>query len=181
MSTDLQHISLTKMDGSTTTLDEFKGKVVLIVNVASRCGLTPQYSVLERLYREKQEEGFVVLAFPSNDFKGQEPGADEEIAGFCSSTYGVTFPLFSKISVHGKLQHPLYKALTACEPLAIGEGPMRSKLAQHGIEPNAAPAILWNFEKFLLNRDGQIVARFAPDLDVSDPQGRELIDKWLAG
>ena len=180
MNNELQQIPLKKMDGTSTTLGEFEGKVVLIVNVASRCGLTPQYSALEKLYREKQDAGLVVLGFPANDFKAQEPGTDEEIASFCSTEYDVTFPLLSKISVHGEQQHPLYKALTAAAPEAIGEGPMRSKLAGYGIEPNAAPAVLWNFEKFLLNRDGQVVARFAPDVDMSEPQGLAVIDEWLA-
>ncbi len=179
MSESLTAIPLTRIDGQPATLAAFEGKVLLIVNVASKCGLTAQYAGLEALYREKQAAGLEVLGFPANDFKGQEPGSEAEIQQFCQLTYDVTFPMFSKIAVTGEDTHPLYRALIAAQPQTEGEGPMRDKLAGYGIEPNPAPGVLWNFEKFLVGRDGQVRARFAPDVTAEDPRLRAAIDAAL--
>jgi len=121
-------IPVKRIDGVQTTLNDFRGKVLLIINVASKCGLTPQYAGLEALYQAKQAQGLEILGFPANNFKEQEPGSDAEIQQFCTLNYDVHFPLFSKISVVGGDQHPLYRHLTAAAPEAIGEGPMRERL-----------------------------------------------------
>ena len=180
MTNALQNILLTTIDGTVATLGDYAGKVLLLVNVASKCGLTPQYEGLEKLYREKKDAGLEVLGFPANNFNGQEPGSEDEIRQFCSLTYDVTFPMFAKISVAGADVHPLYQQLVAAQPVATGEGPMREKLVGFGIEPNPAPGILWNFEKFLVGRDGRVVARFAPDVTADDPRLRAAIDAALA-
>lgn len=169
----------TTIDGKPTTLADYQGKLTLIVNVASKCGLTPQYEGLEKLYREKKDSGLEILGFPANNFRGQEPGTDEEIATFCKTTYDVTFPVASKISVKGGDQHPLYAALTEAEPEAQGEGPMRERLKGYGIETGAPSEVLWNFEKFLIGRDGRVIARFAPDVTADDPRLTAAIDKAL--
>ncbi|HEY3706025.1 MAG TPA: glutathione peroxidase [Terracidiphilus sp.] len=158
--------------GGDSSLGEFKGKVVLVVNVASKCGLTPQYEGLEKLYKEYKDRGFVIAGFPSNDFAGQEPGTAEEIESFCSLNYGVDFPLFEKIPVVGPQKHALYAALIAAKPeaTATGDVPFADNLRKYGIDPNPAPEVLWNFEKFLLDRRGAVVARFAPDTKPDDPQ-----------
>jgi len=180
MSTSLQNIPLTTIDGAATSLADYAGKVLLLVNVASKCGLTPQYEGLEKLYREKQAAGFEVLGFPANNFNGQEPGSEEEIKQFCALTYEVSFPMFAKISVAGDDAHPLYRQLTAAQPAASGEGPMREKLAGYGIAANPAPAVLWNFEKFLVGKDGQVIGRFAPDVSADDAGLRAAINAALA-
>jgi glutathione peroxidase len=153
---------------------------LLVVNVASKCGLTPQYTELERLYQAKHANGLEVLGFPANNFKGQEPGGDSEIAKFCSAKYGVHFPLFSKISVLGEDQHPLYARLTAAQPAAIGDGPFRERLKSYGVNSENSADVLWNFEKFLLSRKGEVVARFAPDVTADDPRLVSAIDRELA-
>jgi glutathione peroxidase len=158
--TSLQEIQLKRIDGGADTLAAHKGKVLLIVNVASKCGLTPQYAGLETLYKDKRAAGLEVLGFPANNFLGQEPGSDAEIADFCQSTYAVDFPMYSKISVAGDDQHPLYAALIAAQPSATGEGPFRERLSGKNLG-GAAPGILWNFEKFVVGRNGAVVARFA--------------------
>lgn len=135
MSQTLYDIPVTRIDGQPTTLADYRGKVLLVVNVASKCGLTPQYEGLEALYRDKRAQGLEVLAFPANDFNGQEPGSEAEIAQFCQLTYDVTFPMFAKIAVAGDQAHPLYGALTSTHPHTTGEGPMREKLAGYGIAP----------------------------------------------
>jgi len=163
MATALQDIPLTTIRNQPATLADYAGKVLLIVNVASKCGLTPQYEGLEALYQKYHEQGFVVLGFPANDFAGQEPGTDEEIAGFCTTNFGVAFPMFSKIKVTGPDKHPLYRELTAAIPDAANGDAMRARFAQRGATPNAAPEVLWNFEKFLVGRDGSVVGRFSPD------------------
>tara|TARA_B110001454_G_C12723098_1_gene435728 strand:+ start:9085 stop:9624 length:540 start_codon:yes stop_codon:yes gene_type:complete len=162
----LQSISFKKMDGFSASLAEFSGQVLLIVNVASKCGLTPQYEALEKIYRKYQNKGFIVLGFPANDFRGQEPGSNEEIEQFCKTTYDVNFPIFQKISVKGKTKHPLYAALIEAQPKAIelDGGSLKAKLEQIGETPDSPHGILWNFEKFLIDRKGNVVARFAPDL-----------------
>ena len=176
----LYDIPLKRIDGQDTTLAEFNGKVLLIVNVASKCGLTKQYEGLEQLYRSKHAEGLEIVGMPANDFAGQEPGSDAEIASFCSTNFDVTFPLFSKISVVGDAKHPLYQALTDAQPEAVGEGPMREKLKQYGMTPNPVPEVLWNFEKFLVGRDGKVLARFAPDVTADDAALLTAVDQALA-
>ena len=148
---------LHSLDGQTTTsLGDYRGKALLVVNVASKCGLTPQYEGLERLQKTYGDKGFTVLGFPCNQFGGQEPGTSEEIATFCSATYGVTFPMFEKVEVNGDNRHPVYEELTAF-PDAEGE----------------AGDIQWNFEKFLVSPDGETVQRFRP---MVDPEAPELTD-----
>ncbi|NLP64905.1 glutathione peroxidase [Paraburkholderia sacchari] len=179
MATALHDISFTTMGGSHTTLAAYRGKVLLLVNVASRCGLTPQYSALETLYRLKKSQGFEVLAFPANDFKEQEPGTNQEIFEFCTTNYGVSFPIFSKISVVGPNRHPLYAELTALRPVRTGEGPFMSLLEGYGISPSRPDDILWNFEKFLISRDGAVVERFAPDVTADDSRLIVALDREL--
>ncbi len=176
----IQSIPLKRIDGAADSLEAYKGKVLLIVNVASKCGLTPQYEGLEKLYEDKRAAGLEVLGFPANNFKEQEPGTDAEIADFCKLTYDVKFPMFSKVSVVGADQHPLYAALTKAQPNAIGEGPMRARLDGFKIPTNAAPDILWNFEKFVVGRNGQVVARFSPDVAATDPRLLEVLEAELA-
>jgi glutathione peroxidase len=176
----IQDIPLKRIDGAPASLADFQGKVLLVVNVASQCGLTKQYEGLEALYRDKQSDGLEVLGFPANNFKGQEPGTDEEIASFCSTTYDVTFPMFSKISVTGEDIHPLYQHLTAAQPAATGDGAMRERLKGFGIETGGPSDVVWNFEKFLVGRNGQVVGRFAPDVTVDDPRVVEAIDAALS-
>jgi len=180
MQHDILNTEVTTIDGEKTTLASFAGKVLLIVNVASKCGLTPQYEQLEDLQKQFAGEGFSVLGFPCNQFLGQEPGSDAEIQQFCQLTYDVTFPMFAKISVAGEDTHPLYQQLTAAQPQAIGEGPLRERLASKEIPIHPAPAVLWNFEKFLVGRDGKVIARFAPDVAADDARLREAVEAALA-
>jgi glutathione peroxidase len=180
MTQALFDISLKQIDGKETSLADYRGKVLLIVNVASKCGLTPQYSGLEGLYQDKRAAGLEVLGFPANDFKGQEPGSDSEIASFCSTSYDVHFPLFSKISVLGDGKHPLYAQLIQAAPQATGEGPFREKLKGYGVDPANKADVLWNFEKFLIGRNGEVVGRFSPDVTADDPRLLALIDAELA-
>lgn len=168
--THLQDIPVTAIDGSSTSLGAYAGSVLLVVNVASKCGLTPQYEALEALQQGRRDEGLVVLGFPANDFAGQEPGTDAEIAEFCDVNYSVSFPLFSKLSVVGEDQHPLYAELTAQRPDAEGDkAAFRETLRGHGLTPTDDPEVLWNFEKFLVSRDGEVVGRFAPTVTPDDP------------
>lgn len=171
----IYEIPVQKISGEDASLGEFKGKVLLIVNVASKCGLTPQYEGLESMYEQYRGQGLVVAGFPANDFKSQEPGTNEEIQSFCTTNYGVKFPMFSKITVAGAGKHPLYSALIASQPKAISvaDVPFREKLKGYGIESNPDPEILWNFEKFLVSRDGTVVKRFAPD---TAPDAPELVE-----
>lgn len=164
----IRDIEFQKMDGSTGTLADYDGNVVLVVNVASKCGLTPQYEALQRLHADKSGQGFTVLAFPANNFGGQEPGTDAEIAEFCSTQYAVTFPVASKISVVGDDQHPLYAELTGEIPSAAGKDEFRQALRGHGMTPTEDPDVLWNFEKFLIARDGSVAGRFAPTVAPDD-------------
>lgn len=180
MTESLYTLPVTTIEGQPASLGDYAGKVLLVVNVASKCGLTPQYEGLEKLYREKRAAGFEVLGFPANDFKGQEPGSESEIQQFCQLTYDVSFPLFSKIAVTGEATHPLYRALIAAQPDAVGEGPFRERLTGFGIEPNPQPGVLWNFEKFLVGKDGKVIGRFAPDVSADDARLREAIDAALA-
>ncbi|MFD7454496.1 glutathione peroxidase [Kitasatospora sp. NPDC059827] len=151
----LYDIPLHTLSGEPASLGDFKGKALLIVNVASKCGLTPQYTGLENLQKRYAERGFTVLGFPCNQFAGQEPGSAESIQSFCSTTYGVTFPLFEKIDVNGDDRHPLYQQLTQ---VADAEG--------------AAGDVSWNFEKFLISPDGSVAARIRPR---TEPESAELI------
>lgn len=180
MSDSLYDIPLKQIDGTSSNLGQYKGKVLLVVNVASKCGLTPQYEGLERLYQSKKEAGLEVLGFPANNFKEQEPGSDSEIQSFCSTTYDVHFPLFSKISVAGDDKHPLYSQLISAQPAATGDGPFREKLKGYGIESGAGSEVLWNFEKFLIGRDGKVIGRFAPDVTADDPRLAAAIDQALS-
>jgi len=180
MAMSLFDIPLKRIDGASSTLSDFRGRVLLVVNVASKCGLTPQYSGLEKLYQDKRAQGLEVLGFPANNFKGQEPGTEAEIASFCSTQYDVHFPLFSKLSVLGADQHPLYATLTAAQPAATGEGPFRERLKGYGIDPVSKTDVLWNFEKFLIDRKGAVVGRFAPDVAADDPRLLAAIDAELA-
>jgi glutathione peroxidase len=180
MTASLYDIPLKQIDGTAGSLGNYGGKVLLVVNVASKCGLTPQYKGLESLYQDKRALGLEVLGFPANNFKGQEPGSDAEISDFCSINYDVHFPLFSKISVLGEDQHPLYAELTAAQPAAIGDGPFRERLKGYGVNPENPVDVLWNFEKFLLSRQGDVVARFAPDIAADDPRLVSAIDAELA-
>jgi glutathione peroxidase len=138
-------ISARRIDGTERNLEEFRNQVLLIVNVASRCGFTPHYTGLEALYRKYKDKGFAVLGFPCNQFGAQESGSEEEIRTFCSTTYDVTFPLFAKIDVNGDDAHPLYRHLKSEAPGVLG-----------------TEAIKWNFTKFLVNRQGEVVKRYAP-------------------
>lgn len=176
------NILLRRADGSDASLADYAGQVVLVVNVASKCGLTPQYEALQQLHVARHADGLTVLGFPCNQFRGQEPGSDEEIQQFCRSTYGVEFPVFSRIAVNGPERHPLYAALVDAMPVAIErpDGGMRARLAKHGVEGGQNGDVLWNFEKFLVARDGNVVGRFAPDITVEEPPLREAIERELA-
>ena len=178
----IQDIPLRTIDGEETSLGDYAGQVLLVVNVASKCGLTPQYQALESTYTAHRARGFAVLGFPCNQFLAQEPGQEAEIAAFCQATYGVDFPLFAKIEVNGPGRHPLYTALTQAIPEARinPDGTLRERLAKRGVNPGPGE-ILWNFEKFLISRQGAVVARFAPDVAPDDPLVTDAIAAELAG
>ncbi len=163
-------------------MGDYAGKVRLVVNVASKCGLTPQYAALEAMYRKYKARGFEVLAFPSNEFGGQEPGTEAEITEFCTTTYDVTFPMFAKIAVKGPAQHPLYAALTKARPEArsLSTSDFRAKLASYGVPVGEPSEVLWNFEKFLLDREGKVVERFAPDVSPDEGLVVSVIEAELA-
>lgn len=181
MVTALQNIPVDSIHDEPTSLGEFTGSVLLIVNVASKCGLTPQYEGLEALYQRYSNDGLTVLGFPANNFGGQEPGTNDEIAEFCSTNYSVTFPMFAKISVVGEDQHPLYAELTSQAPTAGGDKEaFRVNLRNYGMTPNEDPDVLWNFEKFLVSREGQVVGRFAPTVTPEDPILVEAIERELS-
>jgi glutathione peroxidase len=177
--TDLQQIPLQTIEGKPSSLGDYAGKVLLVVNTASKCGLTPQYEGLEALYLRYRDQGLVVLGFPSNDFAGQEPGSNDEIASFCAVNYAVDFPLFSKVTVVGPQKHPLYASLVAEQPKAAASEAFREKLKGYNINPNPEPEVLWNFEKFLVARDGRAVARFSPDMTPSDSTLVDAIEREL--
>lgn len=181
MTTALDRISVKTITGTDTSLAEYAGKVVLVVNVASKCGLTPQYDGLEALYRSYRDKGFVVAGFPANDFGAQEPGSNDEIAAFCETKFSVDFPMFAKIAVTGPDKHPLYAALTAAAPVATGDAEgFRATLRSHGMTPNADPEVLWNFEKFLIGRNGEVAGRFAPTTSPDDAALVAAIEAELA-
>ena len=150
------------IDGKSVALSNYKGKTVLIVNVASKCGLTPQYKDLEEVYKKYKSEGLEILAFPANDFMNQEPGSNEEIKSFCKNNYDVSFTVFSKISVQGKDMHPLYKYLT--------------KKSENGLSD---AAVKWNFQKFLIGKNGKLIEVFKPGEKVNDPSVEAKIAKAL--
>lgn len=170
--TSLYEIAVDRIDGSSTTLGEFEGNVLLIVNVASKCGFTPQYEGLEKLHETFADRGLSVLGFPSNDFLGQEPGSNEEILTFCTTNFGVQFPMFSKIAVAGPSPHPLYAYLNESLPDAVGREALEESARSHGMEPPPKPEVIWNFEKFLVARDGTVINRFAPGIA---PDADELV------
>lgn len=180
MSAPVYDIPVTRIDGSGASLGDYAGKVLLVVNVASKCGLTSQYAGLQKLYEAKKGEGLEILGFPANNFRGQEPGTEAEIASFCDLNYGVTFPLFSKISVVGEDRHPLYDALIAAQPTAEGTEAWRARLAGFGIQAASDSDVLWNFEKFVIGRDGAVVGRFSPDIAADDPRLLKALDAALA-
>jgi glutathione peroxidase len=153
--------TLPSIDGKPAPLANYKGKVILVVNVASRCGFTPQYSALEAIYEKYKDQGFVILGFPANNFGAQEPGTNAEIKKFCSTKYNVTFPLYSKVSVKGNDTTPLYQYLTT------------------KANPSVAGEIQWNFTKFLVDRNGNVVQRFEPDITPDSPQVTAAIEKLL--
>jgi glutathione peroxidase len=163
--TDVREIPLRRIDGTDTTLAEFRGKVLLVVNVASQCGLTPQYRGLEALYERYGDQGLVVLGFPANEFGAQEPGSNEQIAQFCETRFGVQFPMFEKIVVKGDGTHPLYRELLSAQPASRG---------------NAPGDVAWNFEKFVVGRSGDVVARFAPTVAPDDPALVAALETELA-
>lgn len=178
---DLGAIPLTRIDGASDSLANHKGNVLLVVNVASKCGLTPQYEGLEKLYEEYRGQGFEVLGFPANDFGAQEPGTHEEIMEFCSVNYGVSFPLFAKADVTGEGKQPLYAALTEAVPTKQGDvAGMKERFRGYGMTPNDDPEVLWNFEKFLIAKDGTVAGRFAPGTDPYDPLIIGAIEAELA-
>ena len=182
MMTNLSQIPLTRIDGSPDSLANHAGKVLLVVNVASKCGLTPQYEGLEQIYGSLKDRGFEVLGFPANDFGAQEPGEHDEIQEFCKLNYGVTFPLFAKGDVTGAGKQPLYVALTEAMPQKHGDADAwREKLRGYGMTPTEAPEVLWNFEKFLIGRDGAVTARFSPATAPDDPELVAAIETALAG
>ena len=179
--TDIQQIPLKTIKGTDASLADYAGQVVLAVNVASKCGLTPQYEGLEKLYADYKAKGLVVAGFPANDFGAQDPGSNDEIASFCTTNFGVDFPMFEKIVVTGPEKHPLYAALTSAQPEAQGEGDgFREKLKGYGMTPTEQPEVLWNFEKFLIGRDGSVAARFAPTTAPDDPALVAAIEAELA-
>ncbi len=182
MTSAFEAIPVRTIDGQPATLGNYQAKVRLVVNVASKCGLTPQYEALEALYRKYRDRGFEVLGFPANEFGAQEPGTEQEIKEFCSTQYDVSFPLFAKIVVKGAGQHPLYAALTQAQPEAIKlpGTDFRGKLLGHGIDVGAPGDILWNFEKFLISRSGDVVARFSPDVTPDSPLLVAAIEGELA-
>ncbi len=182
MTEAIYDIPLNRIDGKPATLGDFRGKVVLVVNVASACGLTPQYAGLQKLYADKQAAGLVVAGFPANEFGAQEPGSNEQIGEFCTGKFGVTFPMFEKIVVKGPGQHPLYAQLIAQQPKALEKpgSDFKAKLAGYGIKPDNDTDVLWNFEKFLIGRDGRVIGRFAPDTAPDDALLLSAIDKALA-
>jgi glutathione peroxidase len=180
MTSKLQQIPLQTIDGADATLGDRQGDVLLVVNVASKCGLTPQYAALEAVHERFRDKGFAVLGFPANDFGAQEPGTNEEISEFCSTTYGVQFPMFSKIVVTGQGKHPLYAELTSAVPEAEGDkAGFRDNLRGYGMTPTEDPEVLWNFEKFLISRDGEVVARFAPTVTPDDERVTSAIEREL--
>ena len=175
MVNEIYEIPVNRIDGTQTTLAEYKDKVLMVVNVASKCGNTPQYATLEKLYEKYKAKGLIVLAFPANNFGGQEPGNEKTIKEFCEATYKVKFPLFSKVSVKGDDTTPLYKYLTSKEANA--------NIASYNQLPENKLGIDWNFAKFIVNRKGEVVNRYKSTQDLLDKTKPEIvaeIEKLLA-
>ncbi|MDP9339214.1 MAG: glutathione peroxidase [Acidobacteriota bacterium] len=160
---NVYEFTLTSIEGQSAPLAAYKGKVVMLVNVASRCGFTPQYSALEAVYEKYKDRGFVIIGVPANNFGGQEPGSNQEIKTFCSTKYHVTFPMMSKVSVKGDDQAPLYQYLT-----------------DKSSNPNTGGDIQWNFTKFLIGPDGHVITRFEPDVTPDAPPVIAAIEKALS-
>jgi glutathione peroxidase len=158
----LHDFTVKTIDGKAEKLSDFSGKTLLVVNVASKCGLTPQYTALEELYEKYKDKGFSILGFPCNDFGAQEPGTEAEIQAFCSTKYDVSFPLFSKVHVKGEEQAPIYAFLTGVDAAPKGKGD-----------------VTWNFEKFLIDKKGHVIARFAPPTSPTDPEITAAIERAL--
>lgn len=167
---NIYDFAVNKINGTKISLGDYKGKALLVVNVASACGLTPQYEGLEKVYEKFHDKGFEVLGFPANEFGAQEPGTNEEIQEFCTSKFGVKFPMFQKVIVKGEGQHPLFNYLTTQKPEAqmVGGPAFEEKLKSYGVTRAQKSDILWNFEKFLINKKGEVVARFNPDVKPDD-------------
>jgi glutathione peroxidase len=182
MSQNLYDFSVKSIDGSQTQLKIFKGKVLLVVNVASKCGLTPQYEGLEKLHKTYSPKGLAVMGFPANEFLAQESGTNSEIMNFCTLNYGVDFLMFEKIVVKGEGQHPLYKFLTEVKPETTMKpgGNLLERLGSKGLLSGKSNDIKWNFEKFLINKNGDVVERFSPELDPQDPIIIKAIERELA-
>ncbi|HEX4434467.1 MAG TPA: glutathione peroxidase [Acidimicrobiales bacterium] len=168
--TSAHEFAATTANGSEVALSDYEGKLLLIVNVASKCGLTPQYEGLESLYREDKDRGLEILGFPSNQFKEQEPGSDDEIQAFCKTTYDVTFPVFAKIDVNGPSADPLYAYLRAEAPGDFGPQYGDFYTAISNIRPGSdgTDEVKWNFTKFLVGRDGAVIKRYEPPVSPSD-------------
>lgn len=181
MSTSIYDFKMNNISGEPVSLSKYKGKVLLIVNTASKCGLTPQYEGLEKMYKELGPKGFEVLGFPANEFAGQEPGSNEEIQEFCQMKFGIQFPMFEKIVVKGEGQHPLYQFLTEKKPDAKmnPESKLMQILKEKNLLSGKPHDIKWNFEKFLVNKEGHIVERFAPDISPEDPMIKNAIEVEL--
>lgn len=157
MANSVYDFTVKNIAGKDVNLADYQGKILIFVNVASQCGLTPQYNDLQAFYESYQDKGVEILGFPANNFGAQEPGTDAEIQSFCTTNYGVTFPMFSKISVKGEDQHPLYQYLTE----------------------QAETDVTWNFQKFIVNPNGQIVRSFAPETSVDEPEFRQAVEAML--
>ncbi len=178
---DLVQIPLKRIDGAPDSLAQHQGKVLLVVNVASKCGLTPQYEGLEKLYQTYKDRGLEILGFPANDFGAQEPGTADEIVEFCKLNYGVSFPLYEKAPVSGTDKQPLYAALVQAVPTKQGDvAGMKERFKGYGMTPNDDPEVLWNFEKFLIGKDGSVAGRFAPATTPEDPDLVAAIEAELA-
>jgi glutathione peroxidase len=180
MASKLYDIDVNRIDGTPVSLSAYRGKVLLIVNVASKCGLTPQYEGLEALYARYAERGLEVLGFPANEFAGQEPGSNQEIQAFCRLNYSVKFPLFEKIVVKGQGRHALYDHLTASAPEPRRQFDLKHSLLKLISRPKQQGDIVWNFEKFVVSRQGAVVARFAPTVAPTDPAIIAAIEQALS-
>ena len=182
MTSSLNSIPFENKSGETVTLADFDAKAYLIVNVASKCGLTPQYENLQALYAQYHDKGLEILAFPANEFLAQEPGTNAEIQDFCATNYQVTFPVNHKIVVKGEGQHPLYAALTEAKAEAVKseDGSFEALLNSKGLITGDPHDIKWNFEKFLLNGKGEVVARYFPDIASAAPRFMADIEGLLA-
>ncbi|WP_413700179.1 glutathione peroxidase [Psychromonas sp. KJ10-10] len=161
-------IDVVTIDGQTKKMVDYAGKTLLIVNVASKCGLTPQYEQLEAFYEANKAKGVEVLGFPCNQFAEQEPGSDAEVMEFCRATFGIQFPMFAKIDVNGESRHPLYQVLIEAQPerTTLPDGELKAKLQELGLLNKEETDVMWNFEKFLISPKGEVVGRFAPDMTI---------------